>query len=115
MAYRQHGNAEVDPGDPRAFGICDRCGRLWNLWQLKAESQWAGMQLIDTGSLNCPKCWNPPAPFLRQIILPPDPPALRNTRPQNKNDAEISNISTEKTRIIIDTETNLDLIVEVGT
>ena len=111
MSYRPHAYAEVDPTSPRAFGICDRCGALWNHWTLTKEYQWAGTQLVDTGNLACPECFNPPSPFLKTIVLPPDPTPIRNARVEPYGDDEDNDISTE-TPQPIETENDLNLITE---
>ena len=42
--------------------------------------QWAGRSLINTKLLVCDRCLDVPAPFLRTLVLPPDPPAIMNAR-----------------------------------
>jgi hypothetical protein len=67
------GRASVNPFDPRAFGICDRCGFLYNLAKLQYQYQWNGVALMNRGIKVCPTCHDEPSEFLRNIILPPDP------------------------------------------
>lgn len=84
MAWRFHGRAEVDPENPSAWGICDRCNFTYNLRDLVWQYQWAGETLINKRILVCTRtCLDDPSPFLRAVILPPDPPALFNTRAFN--------------------------------
>lgn len=80
MALRPHGQAEVDPDRPRAFGKCDRCGDQCNLVNLRPQMQYAGPGLVDTGWLVCETCLDVPNPGLRTVIIPPDPLAVRNPR-----------------------------------
>src|SRR5215467_6303432 len=82
MAWRYHGHARVDPRSPRAFGVCDRCGRLFNLVDLKFQYEWRGSRLGNTQLLVCKQDLDKPFPFFRPIILPPDPEAVRNPRPE---------------------------------
>jgi len=83
MSWRPHGKARIDPDSPKALGVCDRCGSLWNLRQLTAQSQYGGDLLINTGSLVCEECLDTPAPFLKAIHLLPDPAPVKNARPEN--------------------------------
>lgn len=82
---RPTGRARVDVNDPRAFGICDRCGFLFQLSELQWQYQWAGMQLTNTRVLVCTgvNCLDVPNPQLRTIILPSDPIPVLNARVPN--------------------------------
>lgn len=77
---RPHGQAIVDPENPEAFAICDRCSRQFNKSALSFQKQWAGPTLISLNLLVCPSCLDEPAPFQRTITIPIDPPPLFNTR-----------------------------------
>lgn len=83
MAWRPHGRAEVSESKPRAWGICQRCGFMTNLYKLQWQWQWGGFTLFNTGLLVCDECWDKPAQFLKTVVLPPDPPPLYNVRPEN--------------------------------
>jgi hypothetical protein len=80
MALRPHGQAEVDPDHPRAFGKCDRCGDRCNLVNLRPQMQYAGPGLVNTGWLVCEVCLDEPNPGLRTVVIPPDPLAVLNPR-----------------------------------
>lgn len=84
MAYRWKGkNFQVDPDDPRAEGICDRCGFRWNLYRLTWQYDYQGTsQLQNTRLLVCDRCYDKPQPQLSPYILPPDPPPIYNARPE---------------------------------
>lgn len=90
MAWRPHGRAQVDAGSPRAFGICDRCGFLYNLNQLKFQYDWRGKTLSNTQLRVCNPCYDKPADFLKPIRLPPDPPPVNQPRVENYTVAETS-------------------------
>jgi hypothetical protein len=82
VGYYKHGHAQVDPNNPRAFGICDRCGFQYNLHKLQWQYQWAGTMLVNRQFLVCDTCLDTPQPQLRAIILPPDPMPIFNARPE---------------------------------
>lgn len=83
MAWRFHGKARIDPTRPQAVGVCDRCGFVHNLVDLSYEEDWRGNRIARTGFRVCKTCWAKPAPFLRTIILPPDPVPVKDPRPIN--------------------------------
>jgi hypothetical protein len=82
MAYRPRGRARVNPDDPRAFAVCDRCGFLFNHHDLAFQHQWQGVKLQNKRILVCESCSDKPSQFLRAIILPPDPKPIFNPRPE---------------------------------
>jgi hypothetical protein len=78
----KYGQAQVDPDSPRCWGSCDQCGRNFNLYRLRWQFQYAGTTLINQRFLVCDTCWDKPAPFLKTIIIPPDPKPVLNPRPE---------------------------------
>lgn len=76
------GRAKIDPNDPRALGICDRCGFLYNLRTLRFQWLYAGTGMINVHQLVCPTCYDRPNEQLRAIVLPPDPPPKYDIRPE---------------------------------
>ena len=78
----QSGRAVTNPGSPRAFGTCDRCGIWYNLHKLKWQREWAGTQLVNRGWLVCDGCLDEPNPQLKARLMPPDPVPVRNPRPE---------------------------------
>lgn len=85
---RPHGRASVSARNPRAFGICDRCGFLYNHDQLQWQFDWAGASLINKRILVCDTCNDEPQSQLRAIVLPADPVPIQNPRIQDYNFAE---------------------------
>jgi len=81
MSYRYKGRAFTDATSPRAFGICDRCGFQWNLYQLQYQYQYNGTTLYNTRYRVCPTCMDVPQPQLLNPILPPDPLPVNDPRP----------------------------------
>lgn len=80
---RQHGSADVSPTDPRAFGICDFCGFLYNLDVLQWQFDWRGPRLQNQRWLVCQSCNDKPqANGQKTYILPPDPVPVMNARPE---------------------------------
>jgi hypothetical protein len=80
---RNHGLARVDPQNPEAFAVCDRCGRRRNHVDLTWQRQYAGNNLINLRLLVCRDfCLDVPHEFARPVILPPDPVPIRDPRPE---------------------------------
>ena len=73
--------AKVDPTNPEALAICDRCGFCRNRQDLVWQYEYGGMNLYNTHVLVCyDRCYDLPQEQLRTIILPPDPPPIINAR-----------------------------------
>jgi hypothetical protein len=85
---RPHGRARVSARNPQAFGICDRCGILYNHNQLQWQFDWAGASLINKRILVCDTCNDVPQQQLRAIILPADPVPILNPRVQDYTGSE---------------------------
>ena len=109
MAWRYHGHASVDPDAPRAFATCDRCGFLYQLASLHFQHQWCGPKIQNLRLLVCDDCLDIPAPFLRALILAPDPDPIFNVRPEqysiDETDYRVTEPPTEQIR---ETEDPLD-------
>lgn len=90
---RPHGRATVSARNPRAFGICDRCGFLYNHNRLQWQFDYAGAGLINTRVLVCDDCNDVQQPQLRAIILPADPVPIQNPRVQDYVGASSSDIT----------------------
>lgn len=86
---RPHGRAEISSRQPRALGVCERCGFLWNLDRLAWQWDWQrGPRLFNLRKLVCPECYDKPQESGRTIILPPDPIPVQNSRPENYVNAD---------------------------
>ena len=83
MGRPQANHVRVDPTNPEAAGMCDLCGRWFQLRTLRRQSVWVGNMIYTFNSLRCVECWDVPNEQLRTIILPPDPPPLLNSRVPN--------------------------------
>lgn len=83
MAWRYTGKARVDPNNPQAFGVCDRCSFWFNLVNLGYQREWRGPRLVNTRARVCAACMDKPFIFNKPIIYPPDPVPVRDPRPQN--------------------------------
>jgi len=74
MAYAsKSGRARTDPSNPRAFGVCMRCGLWWNRHRIADQYDWRGTSLANLYVLVCPPCMDRPQPQLKAIVLPADP------------------------------------------
>jgi hypothetical protein len=76
----RYGRATINSTSPEALGICDRCGFLFNLRDLSWQFDWAGVTMINRQLRVCDRCRDLPQEQLRAIILPPDPPSVRDPR-----------------------------------
>lgn len=72
----------VNPRHPDPAGICDRCGFMRNLSDLKPQMEWRGNSLQKTGFLVCyDTCLDIPHQFNRPVVLSQDPEPVANARP----------------------------------
>lgn len=111
MAWRFTGRARVDPDNPKAFAVCDRCGFWYNHVDLRWQFQWMGPQLQNKRILVCSTCLDEPQENLRTIILPPDPEPVLNARPENRIADFISFLITEGDDFLV-TEGDDELVTE---
>lgn len=81
MPWRPHGRARVDASNPRAFGICDRCGFLYNVVSMNFQYDYRGDSMVNTQILVCNICYDKPYEGRRPIKLPADPMPISNPRP----------------------------------
>jgi hypothetical protein len=65
------------------LGVCDFCGFLYNLQNLRWQFEWIGPRLQNQRMLVCRTCNDKPQEQLRTIVLPPDPIPVFNARPEN--------------------------------
>ena len=80
---RPHGRrALVDPENPRAFGVCDRCGFWVNHINLQNQWDYRGNSLANLRLLVCETCLDVPQPQLKPKIIGPDPLPIINARPE---------------------------------
>jgi len=80
---RAHGRARVDPQNPQAFAVCDRCGKRRNHVDLTWQHEWQGNQLVNLRILVChDTCLDKPHEFTRPPLLPPDPVPIKDPRPE---------------------------------
>jgi len=109
MAYAsQSGRAKVSSSNPRAFGICDRCGFLYNHDNLQWQFDWAGASLINKRILVCNSCLDVPQEQLRAIVLPADPVPIMNPRVENYAEAE-TNFQTVSAPPVYDPVTGIPI------
>lgn len=76
------GRARVDPRNPDAYAICDRCGFQTNRSQLTWEMQFAGVMLQNKRFLVCHGCLDIPNPQLLSYNPGADPLPIRDPRPR---------------------------------
>jgi len=97
---RPHGRASVSSRNPRAFGICDRCGFLYNHHKLQWQFDYRGAALMNIRILVCETCLDVPQNQLRNIILPADPTPIMNARVQDYVTAS-TNTRTTSNQVLV--------------
>jgi hypothetical protein len=97
---RPHGRASVSTRNPRAFGICDRCGFLYNHNVLQWQFDYAGAGLINKRILVCNPCNDTPQAQLRAIVLPADPVPILNPRVQDYQAASSGDVTISSPTVI---------------
>ena len=107
---RAHGRAQVSPLAPRAFGVCDKCGFLYNLNALRWQFDFAGPKLQNLRLLVCQFCYDTPQPQKKPIIIPQDPVPVQNARIENytqsrtdyrvTQDGDIRTTSSDQPRVV---------------
>jgi len=81
MGYASRsGRAQTSARNPRAFGVCDRCGQWYNHNRLSWQYDWRGASLQNTRILVCNTCLDVPQSQLRAIVVPADPTPIINAR-----------------------------------
>ena len=90
---RPHGRASVSSRNPQAFGICDRCGFLYNHNKLQWQFDYAGAGLINKRILVCAPCLDTPQNQLKSLVLPQDPTPIENPRVQDYYAAETTTLA----------------------
>jgi len=84
MGYASRsGHAITNPRMPRAFGVCDRCSRWFNLVRLRYQHEWQGTKIINTRKRVCADCMDRLQPQLKARLMPPDPVPVYDPRPEN--------------------------------
>lgn len=125
MGWVRYTHASVDPRSPRALGTCDRCGFVYNHYQLAWQFQWQGPKLQNQRILVCPTCLDEPQENIRTIIVPPDPIPIYNPRPDPHNLELYSsappgftsgspNVLTTESGSFLTTESGTPLITEIN-
>lgn len=83
MSRRPHGRAFVDPSNPQAFAVCDRCGFWHNRVDLQPQFIVSGPSVVNTNMAVCERCMDDLQWNLQTIVVPPDPLPIRDPRPEN--------------------------------
>ena len=103
---RPHGRARVSSRNPQAFGICQRCGFLYNRVSLRDQFIWAGATMVNTFILVCRTCYDVPNEQRRAIVVPADPVPVYRPSVQDYVAAE-SNQRTVSGQDVVDPKTGL--------
>ena len=73
-------NVVIDPDNPEALGICDRCGFNFNHTDLRKQMDWRGDNYIWGGLLVCERCYDKPQEQNRPPLVKDDPRPIKNPR-----------------------------------
>ena len=111
MYRRPHGRDRLDEENPQAWGICDRCGTLYNLRDLNWQYEVNGLTTINTGFRVCEPCTDNLNYQFQNIPLPADPVPTRNARPEPYMLDEVDYLSTEDFVPII-TQDDVNIVVD---
>lgn len=83
MAHRPHPkHARTNPRSPRGWSTCMRSGFIFNEYRLQDQTQWRGLQLMQTGIIVGPPYLDAPQRQLGAMILEPDPEPLIGALPE---------------------------------
>jgi len=93
MSYRPKGkHVQIDPSNPKALGICDYTGFVFNRNDLVRQMEWRGNALVWTGFYVGKPYIDKPNEQLRPPILPPDPVPVKEPRlPQGSTETFSNN------------------------
>ncbi len=84
MGIRYPGRAAIDPSAPEAVGVCDRCGQLYNLRDLRYQPVIAGTSTLITRLRVCTvTCLDELNEQERVVRVPPDPMPVSDPRVEN--------------------------------
>jgi hypothetical protein len=79
---RPRGRSRVSRSFPVALAICDRCGFRYNHSDLSWQFDWQGPRMANIRRLVCQSCLDAPFEHNRTILIPADPIAIANPRPE---------------------------------
>ena len=82
MAWRPHARVRVSARDPRAAGVCDRCGIPTNHHKLTWQYDWSGLRLQNLRILVCSRCYDQPQRQKGAKPVTADPLPIMNARPE---------------------------------
>lgn len=112
MTYRQPKYASRD-ARLGPWQTCDRCGLLDNQSRMQFQYDYLGGSVPQsTGYIVCERCLDQLNHQRQLIIIPPDPPPLFNTRPENYVVDESNWLVTDEGNILV-TNTSEQLITSI--
>jgi hypothetical protein len=82
MTKRFFSRAVEDPLRPEARAICMRCGMIYNRADLRPQLRQSPGTLTPTQLYVCYSCYDDPAPFMRTVWFPVDPPNISFPSPE---------------------------------
>lgn len=113
MSFRPNPKYASQNAKLGAWTSCDRCGILDNQSNMQFQYDFLGGSVPqNTGYLVCPRCVDGLRWQNSLLIIPPDPPPLFNTRPENYTVDETDWLTTQDDEII-DTQSGEEFITSI--
>lgn len=113
MSYRPQPKYATSDATRGPWTTCDVCGFIWQMCDMQFQYDYLGGSVPQsTGYLKCPKCLDQLNQQRQLIIIPPDPPPLFNTRPENYTVDETNWLVTDEASILV-TDTSEQLITSI--
>lgn len=82
MKYRKGKYVHIDQSAPRALGVCDTSGFIFNRNDLVRQMEWRGNALVWTGFYVGRPFLDEPNQQGRPPMFPPDPLPIKEPRPR---------------------------------
>lgn len=84
MTHRPHPKYASNDARQGPWANCSDCGFNWSLSSLQFQYDFRGGSTpMNMGWLRCPRCISPLTYQRKLLIIPPDPPPIFNTMPEN--------------------------------
>src|SRR5271167_399070 len=101
MSYRPKGkHVSIDIQSPRALGICDYTGFIFNRQDMVRQMEWRGNRLVWTGLYLGKPYLDVPNQQYRPPVLEPDPVPIQDPRPPQGTDGYSDGVPAQPSNVI---------------